>query len=541
MEEFQWPNSFEELVELIIQNKITTLMINQKFKEIINKAEDENYNNKNIKNIDKDNIFGILYNFNNMLDFKKNISFFILSFFSALPYNIGKNFNKFKSIIETFHSLKNENLIEKNLKDINYPNEKCINLLFSITQSFLKDFQLLFYFDDIILNSVNILSKEINNQIENSSNIIKINKEIIFYIKKIQANGNEEIKNKFINEINFDKLINIFFSEPDYKSLLSQFCEIIKYFPSSIEPITKKLIEKRETKQITRIIIKDNLMNYLTEETLDNLININEKSTFSFFLHSYEEKSIRLINLYDLYYDKNYFLEKLSDYLKEKNKIRQSELILKKQYTEELDMELEKYDDNEYFTLNENILSNIKFISSSNIEEGINLLYKMKYYDLFGIDTEWKPKLSIFEEYSHEKESDIIQIACENYICILDVESFTNEEKLKNAFIDVFSNKIFVGFFFSSDIREMNYFFKNFFQNQKIIDLKDTFNEKYHQKCPDLNTICKMFLDKNLNKIDQLSNWKKRPLNINQIKYCALDAYILILLYNKITKSNKIV
>ena len=60
MEEFQWPNSFEELVELIIQNKITTLMINQKFKEIINKAEDENYNNKNIKNIDKDNIFGIL-------------------------------------------------------------------------------------------------------------------------------------------------------------------------------------------------------------------------------------------------------------------------------------------------------------------------------------------------------------------------------------------------------------------------------------------------------------------------------------------------
>ena len=46
-----------------------------------------------------------------------------------------------------------------------------------------------------------------------------------------------------------------------------------------------------------------------------------------------------------------------------------------------------------------------------------------------------------------------------------------------------------------------------------------------------------MFLDKKLNKIDQLSNWKKRPLNINQLKYCALDAYILILLYNKITKS----
>ena len=47
-----------------------------------------------------------------------------------------------------------------------------------------------------------------------------------------------------------------------------------------------------------------------------------------------------------------------------------------------------------------------------------------------------------------------------------------------------------------------------------------------------------MFLNKNLNKIDQLSNWRKRPLNINQIKYSALDAYILILLYNKMTQSN---
>jgi len=539
MEDFQWPNNFKEFIELIIQNKITILMINQKFKEIINKAEDENYNNKNIINIDKNNIFDILYNFDNMLDFKRNISYFILSFMSALPYNIGKNYNKFKSIIDTFLSLKKENLIESNLKDINYPNDKCINLLFSITPNFLQDLQLLFDFNDIILDSIDILSKEINNQIENSYNIMMIKKYIIFYIKKIEANGNDEIKNKLINGIHFDKLINHFFSNSDYKSLLTQFFELLKYFPSFIEPITKILIEKREIKQITKYIIKENLFKYLTDETLNNLKFINEKSTFNFFLHSYEEKTIRLINFYDLYYDKNVFIEKLSNYLKEKNKIRQSELILNKQYTEELDMELEEYDDNiGYITLNETIIDNIKFISSSNIEEGINILYKMKFYDLFGIDSEWKPMLSIFEEYFKENKSDIIQIACEDYICILDTQSFINEEKLKNAFYDVFNNKIFIGFFFSSDIREMNIFFKQFFQNQKIIDLKDVYNEKYKKKCPDLNTICKMFLNKNLNKIDQLSNWRKRPLNINQIKYSALDAYILILLYNKMSQSN---
>jgi len=55
----------------------------------------------------------ISYNFDNILDFNSNILYFILLFMSALPYNRGKNFNKFKS--KTFLSFKKENLIENNL------------------------------------------------------------------------------------------------------------------------------------------------------------------------------------------------------------------------------------------------------------------------------------------------------------------------------------------------------------------------------------------------------------------------------------------
>ena len=39
---------------------------------------------------------------------------------------------------------------------------------------------------------------------------------------------------------------------------------------------------------------------------------------------------------------------------------------------------------------------------------------------------------------------------------------------------------------------------------------------------------------KELDKRDQISDWTKRPLLQNQINYGILDAYVLILIYNKL-------
>ena len=185
MEENIWPNSYEELIDLIINHKITVSMIDEKFKEIIKKAEKNNYNDKNMKNIDKDNIFGKLYQFQNMLDFKRNISSFILSIFSALSnYNIQSN-KQIKDLIDSFNGLKNECLVEMDLNLVNFSTEECINILFTIPKNYLNDILNLFDYSEIIIDSIDIIINKINDLIEKSVKTNVIKKYIILLMKKI--------------------------------------------------------------------------------------------------------------------------------------------------------------------------------------------------------------------------------------------------------------------------------------------------------------------------------------------------------------------
>jgi hypothetical protein len=46
-----------------------------------------------------------------------------------------------------------------------------------------------------------------------------------------------------------------------------------------------------------------------------------------------------------------------------------------------------------------------------------------------------------------------------------------------------------------------------------------------------LTKACHEFIGRKLNKFQQLSNWKSRPLSSDQILYAALDAHCLIAIY----------
>jgi len=54
-----------------------------------------------------------------------------------------------------------------------------------------------------------------------------------------------------------------------------------------------------------------------------------------------------------------------------------------------------------------------------------------------------------------------------------------------------------------------------------------------------LSNICFSLLGKRICKKNQLSNWDQRPLNKKQIKYAALDSYILLEIFEKLNNDSK--
>ena len=495
--------------------------------------------------------------------------------------NNKKEYNILNNIFEIFSEINKNNLIMRNIQCLidngilyNYNNNFFI-FLFDINDKYFKQ---LFSFFDLKqyflsnIDNINIFISKLNEII----NSYKEEEKQFLFIRKItnliteifilfendkEKNNNEEIniiklyKEKIIDSINKEKLFEIFINDKEFLSHMDIFLNLIKLFPNELDKQINTLLNKKEkliTKSVMKFILKNAkvLDKYIKEITLNLLNNISIENSFKFHLNQYIIGKDRLINIYNKYKDHENIIKLLIKYLLENNKKEQAQLILENKYNEKDEYELEEKfiegnNSNKYFKLPEDY--KIYYISAeeSNINESLMILENIINNNLnsdkyMGIDTEWKSSNNFYEQYqeninnSNNNLADIIQIAGINHGFIFDVKSINKNEEIKEKIKKIFFDTKFIGFEFRNDYMKIGQFFKEIIYKNKFVELSNIYKERLNKRTPELKSITLEFFGKELDKRDQISDWSKRPLLQNQIIYGILDAYVLILIYNKL-------
>ena len=172
-------------------------------------------------------------------------------------------------------------------------------------------------------------------------------------------------------------------------------------------------------------------------------------------------------------------------------------------------------------------LKNKKTVYFIDSEDDVDfLIYSLNDIKIMGIDTEFDWRTTYFPVLS------LLQIATKNKIFLIDCLRCKNLKKLKNILEG--KNRLIVFHSSRSDTTvlstNLNIKVNNTYDIQvaeKIINGGDIKNYA---------SLVKKYFNFSLNKSETNSNWLKRPLSNNQIKYAADDVNFLIEIYKKQSK-----
>nr|CAD7196064.1 unnamed protein product [Timema douglasi] len=143
--------------------------------------------------------------------------------------------------------------------------------------------------------------------------------------------------------------------------------------------------------------------------------------------------------------------------------------------------------------------------------------------ELVGMDCEWKPFFG-----SKRNDLALIQVALKHHVFILDAMTMGQDcPDLWREFGRVFWDNegiVKLGFNLLNDLQMMK------------TSLPELESCKGKDACvsESLARLVELCLGHRINKMDQFSNWERRPLRKSQILYAALDAYCLLEVYDKI-------
>ncbi|GMF22753.1 unnamed protein product [Phytophthora lilii] len=181
-----------------------------------------------------------------------------------------------------------------------------------------------------------------------------------------------------------------------------------------------------------------------------------------------------------------------------------------------------------------------------------------------GLDAEWRPD----SRAAAPSKCSILQVACDDYVFMFDfVEMAVGD--LEELFEHLFrSEKIAkIGFAIDGDIKRLRWSFpevKCFDTFVNVLDFSfetleasthladgsviattkanDAASEKLNRgrrRQKGLSTSIKQALGLPLSKLQQKSDWERRPLTPQQVAYAALDAYCLLMLQDAVAKNSR--
>lgn len=156
--------------------------------------------------------------------------------------------------------------------------------------------------------------------------------------------------------------------------------------------------------------------------------------------------------------------------------------------------------------------------------------------NIVGIDCEWRP--NYIKEEKTSKVS-ILQVATRERVYIIDLIKFYkhNRDELDNFIKSIFysRNILKLGYALHNDLKQLLHSYGDmtcFHYCEPILDLQRFHN---HSK-GGLSGLAKITLGSYLSKTTHMTDWEQRPLNLSQLHYAALDAVVLISIFDFVSR-----
>lgn len=157
-----------------------------------------------------------------------------------------------------------------------------------------------------------------------------------------------------------------------------------------------------------------------------------------------------------------------------------------------------------------------------------------------------QPVVAIDSEWCDDENLSTLQIAFGNVSFVIDLLVGRIDSEYRKSccklIIDIFHEKIVLGFAINNDIRRLEEFVNDELctttNRQSVLDIQLLYGDM--SQPPGLSKCTSYYSKKELSKVLQCSDWSHRPLYQAQIEYAALDAAILLYLLSEESRNQQI-